>query len=111
MPRKRAVSPPLTAKQAMIAANRYILFHYPTMYTGALPRRLTLPNLDVWAVPIDLTHADHGVVADVGLVAVDVAKGEVVGATPRSEVVAAGKKLRKARHYDLEAAFLRSRAV
>ena len=76
----------LTAKQALLAANRYILFHYPTMYAGALPRRLALSNLDVWAVPIVLTHPDHGVVGDVGLLAVDAASGEVVGATPRSEV-------------------------
>ncbi len=111
MSKKRAARPVLTAEQAMIAANRYILFHYPTMYTGALPRRLTLPNLVAWAVPIVLTHPEHGVVGDVGLVAVDAASGQVVGATPRSEVVATGKKLREAKRYDLEAAFLRPRAV
>src|SRR5258707_9095916 len=101
MLRKRVMGNSITAKQAMIAANRYILFHYPTMYTGTLPRRLSLPNLQVWAVPIALTHPDHGVVGDVGLVAVDAANGQVVGATPRSEVVAAGKKLREAKRHDL----------
>ena len=95
----------------MTLANRYILFNYPTMYTGGLPRRLTLKNLDVWAVPIVLTHPDHGVVGDVGLLAVGAASGQVVGATPRSRVIAAGKKLREAKRYDLETSFLHTRAV
>ena len=95
----------------MIAANRYILHHYPTMYTAALPRRLSISKFDVWAVPIVLTHPDRGVMGDVGLLAVDATTGEVLGATARGEVVAAGKKLREAKHHDLEAAFLRPRAV
>jgi hypothetical protein len=103
MPKKRAVLQAMTAKQAMIAANRYILFHYPTMYTGALPRRLTLRDTDTWIVPIVLTHPEHGILGDVGFLAVDAASGNVLGATPRAEVVAAGKKLREARRYDLEA--------
>ena len=111
MPKHRTAGKPLTAEEAMIAANRYILLHYPTMYTGAMPRRLILPRKALWAVPIVLTHPDHGVVGDVGLIAVDAASGRVVGATPRSEIVAAGKKLREAKSYDLEAAFLRSRAL
>jgi hypothetical protein len=81
------------------------------MYTGGLARRLRLPNLELWAVPIVLTHPDHGVVGDVGLVAVNAASGEVIGATPRGEVVSAGKKLREAKRYDLEAAISPARAV
>jgi hypothetical protein len=93
MAKTRKSSRRLTANQAMILANRYILFHYPTMYTGALPRRLILNNLEIWTVPIVLTHPDHGVVGDVGLVAIGAASGRVVGATPRAQVVAAGKKI------------------
>ena len=101
----------LTAKQAMIAASRYILFHYPTMFTGALPHRLTLKKLNVWAVPIVLTHPDYGNIGEVGVVAINAATGEVLGATSRNDVVAAGKKLREAKPHDLEAAFLSARAV
>src|SRR5713226_2108398 len=111
MRRQRTAVKSLTAEEAMIAANRYILLHYPTMYTGAMPRRLILPRKVLWAVPIVLTHPEHGVVGDVGLIAVDAASGRVVGATPRSEVVAAGRKQREARGHDLETAFLRSTAL
>jgi hypothetical protein len=108
---KTRTARPLTAKQAMIAANRYILFHYPTMFTGTLPHRLTLKKLNVWTVPIVLTHADHGNIGEVGVVAINAATGEVLGATSRTDVVAAGKKLREAKPNDLEAAFLSARAV
>lgn len=110
-PAKRAAHRAISADQAMLAANKYLLFHYPTMFTGALPRRLKLPTYDVWVVPIVLTHPDRGIVGEAGLVAVDAHSGQVVGSTPRAEVVAAGKRLREAKHYDLETASLPPRTV
>jgi hypothetical protein len=110
MPQKRG-TPRISARQAMVAANRHLLFHYPTMFTGATPRRLRLPNLDLWVVPIVLTHPVKGVVGQVGLVAVDASSGEVMGSTPRPEAVASAKKIRGAKGYELETAILRPRAV
>jgi hypothetical protein len=110
-PVKRPAHKAISADKAMLAANKYILFHYPTMFTGAIARRLKLPTYDVWVVPIVLTHPDHGVIGEAGLVAVDAHSGQVLGSTPRAEVVAAGKRLREAKHYDLETAFLPTRAV
>jgi hypothetical protein len=111
MVKKRSIAKRMSAEQIMIAANRYILFHYPTMYTAALPRRLVLRNGDTWIVPIVLTHPKHGLVGEVGFLALSPTEGDVIGATPRGEVVAAGKKLREAKGYELQAAFLRPRAI
>ena len=90
----------ITAKQALVAANSYALLHFPTMYTGAGTHRLVLPDVDLWVVPIVLTHPDHGILGNVGLVAIDAVTGEVVGATPREEVVAAGKRVRQGKGYE-----------
>ena len=68
----------IRADQAMRAANAYILFHYPTLFTGAIPRRLKLPSADVWVVPIVLTSPGYGIVGEAGPVAVDAHSGEVV---------------------------------
>jgi hypothetical protein len=108
---KRPAHRAISAGQAMLAANKYLLFHYPTMFTGALPRRLKLPTYDVWIVPIVLTHPDRGIIGEAGLVAVDAHSGQVVGSTPRAEVVAAGKRLREAKHDALETAVLPTRTV
>ena len=110
MPQKRGATR-ISGRQAMVTANRHLLFHYPTMLTGAAPCRLRLPNVDLWVVPIVLTHPKKGVVGQVGLVAVDASSGKVVGSTPRPEAVATAKKIRGAKGYELETAILRPRAV
>jgi hypothetical protein len=89
----------------MIAANKFILFTYPTMFTGGMPHRLALPSGEVWIVPIVLTHVDHGIVGQVGSVVLDVRTGEVLGRTPRGEVVASGARLREGKGYALETTF------
>jgi hypothetical protein len=108
---KRSRRRAITADDALIVANKHILFHYPTMFTGRLARRMSLPNGEVWIVPLVLTHADHGLVGDVGYLVLDACSGEVIGQTPRGEVVAEGKRLREAKGYALEAAILPAGAV
>lgn len=95
----------------MIAANRFILHHYPTLFTGGRPHRLSLPTTDVWVVPIVLTHPEHGILGEVGVVAVEARTGEIIGHTPRAAVVAAGKRLREAGKYAVETALLPARPV
>jgi hypothetical protein len=65
----------------------------------------------VWIVPILLTSPGHGAVGEVGMVAVSVTASEVVGGTPRREVVAAIKNLRETHADALEAAFHQARTV
>lgn len=97
----------ITAKEARRIAIRHLLFNYPTMVTGTIPHRLELPSAELWIVPMVWTHPDHGIVGEVGSVAVDALTGEVVGTTSRREVVAAGKRLREAKGYALETTVLR----
>jgi hypothetical protein len=99
------------ANEALLAANTYALFHYPTMFTGAGAYRLVVAERDLWVVPIVLTHPDHGVLGNVGLVAVDASSGEVIGSTPRAEVIAAGRRVREGKGYDVRTTLLPSRAV
>ena len=101
----------ISAAAALATAAKHLLFHYPTMFTVRAPRRLALTELQLWIVPIVLTHPDRGVVGEVGFVAIDAATGEILGSTPRREVVRAGKQLREAKNYGLEAAVLPARAV
>jgi hypothetical protein len=80
-------------------------------YAGGTPRRLLLAEKDLWIVPVVLTSPGYGAVGEVGLVAVDVASGGVVGATPRPEVRTAGTRLALERRHELDAAFHRARTV
>ena len=111
MRRKRKNGRAITAKEATIAANAHVLFHYPTMFTGAGTHHLILAGVDLWIVPIVLTHPDYGILGIVGLIAVNASTGQVIGGTPREEVVAAGKRLREGKGYDVRATVLPSRAV
>ena len=108
---KRTAGKRLSARQAMVTANKHILFHYPTMFTGGTPRRLVLTQGKWWIVPIVLTHPEHGILGETGVVAVDGASGEIVGSSPRKEVVAAGTRLRKGKGYESEAAILPARTL
>jgi hypothetical protein len=63
----------------------------------------------VWIVPALFTSPGYGVVGEVGLVAIDAATREVVGATPAEEVRAAGSRLAEAKRDELETAFRRAR--
>ncbi len=111
MPKQTLNHRVINAPAALAAASKHILFHYPTMFTARQPRRLALADTQLWIVPIVLTHPDHGVVGDVGFVAIDAATGAILGSTPRREVVRAGKQLRGAKSNGREAAVFPARAV
>jgi len=99
----------ISAEQALITANEYILFKYATGLVGSVPRMLSTPNSSLWIVPVVLTSPGYGIVGEVGVVAVDAQTRQVIGSTPRSEVLAAQERLVRDKHDDLEAAFLRAR--
>ena len=80
-------------ERARLAAIEHCLFHYPTLFTAGVPRRLPLSDFTLWIVPVVLTHPDRGTIGEVGVVAVDARTGKVAGSTPRAEVVAASEHL------------------
>jgi len=95
--------------QAQIAANEYSLLNYAIGYAGAMPRRVSLKNTDVWIVPVVLTSAGYGIVGEVGVILVDAATGKIIGASSRKEVRSAGARLAKEKRAELDAAFHRAR--
>ena len=97
------------AERARLTAIEHCLFHYPTLFTAGVPRRLPLSDSELWIVPIVLTHPERGAVGEVGVVAVDARTGKVAGSTPRAEVVAAGERLVKGKRVDLHAPSIQAR--
>jgi hypothetical protein len=98
-------------EKVVIAANEYIVFHYPFGLLAGTPHRLGLSDRELWIVPIVLTSPGHGAVGEVGIVAIDAGTHQPVGSTPRREVVTAAGRLREEKHEELEAAFHRARRV
>jgi hypothetical protein len=92
-------------------ANAYALTTYGDAYVGATPRCLTLPSGRVWIVPIVFASAGYGHVGEVGVVALDGATLEILDATPKDEVRAAGVRLKREKRDVLHAAFHRARAT
>ena len=92
-----------------IAANSYCLRHYGIGYSGGTPRRVSFRGVDVWIVSALLTSPGYGVVGEVGVVAIDAATKEVLGATPSQDVRAAGHALAEAKRDELQAAFRQAR--
>ncbi len=100
---------PINMDKARLLAAEYCLFHYPTLYTGGVPRRCPPPHEQDWAVPIVLASPSHGVMGEVGEVRIDGRTGEVVAATDGSQVVASGEQLYKGRNDAPAASPLRPR--
>jgi hypothetical protein len=99
----------IDAEATQVITNEYCLLNYGTSYVGGVPYRLSLPDGEVWIVPVVLTSPGHGMVGEVGMLAVNARTGKVVGATPRDEARAAGTELAREKRHDLDAAFRRAR--
>jgi hypothetical protein len=98
-----------SAQRAVVAANEHMLLKYVIGLLGGTPYHVSLPDGDVWIVPMILTSPAYGAIGEVGAVAVNVQTGQVVGGTPREEVFEAIRQLREAKHDAIEAAFLQAR--
>src|SRR5260370_36488609 len=92
----------------VVAANEYIVSHYPIGFLAGSPHRLGLGSRKLWIVPIVLTSPGYGAVEAVGVVAMEAAERKVVGSTPRQEDVAKARRLREEKHEELQAAFHRA---
>jgi hypothetical protein len=62
-------------------------------------------------IPVIFTSAGYGHVADVGLIALDGVSLQLLDATPKDEVRAAGARLAREKRDVLAAAFHRARAT
>jgi hypothetical protein len=76
----------LDTRQAMIAANQFIVGHLPDRFSAGLPKLVLVPLRPLWLVPVDLTYPGVGVVGEVGMLAVDGDRPIVVGWTPLEEM-------------------------
>lgn len=100
----------IDADTARIAANKYMLFRYPLGVLGGTPRRVSLSDTELWVVPVLLTTPRTGPVGEIGMVAVNARTGEVVGATPKDDVAAAGQRVLEEKRDQVNAALLQTRA-
>lgn len=103
--RKRARA----AEKARSAVHEYCLLNYGTSYIGGAPRQLRLAGKKLWIVPVLLTSPGYGELGEVGLAAVDMATGAVVGASHRTEVRTAASRLTRENRDALDAALHRAR--
>ena|GEM_PF-1458410 len=95
----------LDTRQAMIAANRFIVEHLPDRFSAGLPKLVLFPLRPLWLVPVHLTYPGVGVVGEVGMLAVDGDHPVVVGWTPPEEMEALARQLYEENRDEIEIAF------
>ncbi len=95
----------LDARQAMIAANQFIVEHLPDRFSAGLPKLVLFPLRPLWLVPVHLTYPGVGVVGEVGMLAVDGDRPVVVGWTPPKEMEALARQLYEENRDEIEIAF------
>lgn len=96
-------------------ANRHIAQLYPTtIAVGLEPRLVAHDSGEVWSLPLiygSPGYGNHGIVGEVGRIAIDARTGHVVDVTPRDEAVALVRKLHEKNREAIEAAFHSARAT
>ena len=92
-------------RQAMIAANRFIVEHLPDRFSSGLPKLVLFPLRPLWLVPVHLTYPGVGVVGEVGMLAVDGDRPVVVGWTPAEEMETLAHQLYEENRDEIELAF------
>jgi hypothetical protein len=95
----------LDAKQAIIAANRFIVENLPDRFSAGLPKLVNFPLQQLWLVPVLLTYPDVGVVGEIGMIAIDGEQPVVVGCTPPKNMEALAHQLYEENRNEIELAF------
>ncbi|MBU0704020.1 MAG: hypothetical protein KKC18_09185 [Chloroflexi bacterium] len=95
----------LDAKQAMLAANRFIVEHLPDRFSAGLPKLVIFPLRPLWLVPVHLTYPGIGIVGEVGMLAVSGDRPAIVGWTPTEEMEALARQLYEEHRNEIELAF------
>ena len=86
-------------------ANSFVVWNLPDSYGAGPLERVRIVNDSIWVFPLVLTSPGYGIVGEVGHIAVDIQRGEVVGCTPLDTVQQRGRKCHEQRKAKIEAAF------
>jgi len=95
----------LDPRQAIIAANQFIVEYLPDRFSAGLPKLVLFPLRPLWLVPVHLTYPGVGAVGEVGMLAVDGDRPLVVGWTPPEEMEALAQKLYEENRDEIEITF------
>jgi hypothetical protein len=108
-PRKASQEDESTSLAIMGVANSFLLWNLPDSYGAGPLERVRVVDSSVWVFPIVLTSPGYGIVGEVGHIAVDSQKAQIVGCTPLDTVQLRGKKCYGRHKEKIEAAFLQAR--
>ena len=92
-------------------ANSFLLWNLPDSYGAGPLERVRIVENFVWVFPIVLTSPGYGIVGEVGYIALDIERAQVVGCTPVETVQQRGRKCYERHKEEIEAAFLQARRV
>jgi hypothetical protein len=98
-----------TRLAAMGVANSFLLWNLPDSYGAGPSERVRIIDDTIWIFPIVLTSPGYGVVGEVGHIAVEVQKRQVVGCTPLETVQQRGRHCAQRHEEAIETAFLQAR--
>lgn len=90
-------------------ANSFLLWNLPDSYGVGPPGRERIVGSSVLIFPVVLTSPGYGIVGEVGSIAVDIQKQQVVGCTLLDTVQQCGRRCYEQHKEKIEAAFLQAR--
>lgn len=113
--KQRSAKAPMEDEAANLAitgvANSFVLWNLPDSYGAGPLERVRVVNDSIWVFPLVLTSPGYGIVGEVGHIAVDIQRGEVVGCTPLDTVQQRGRKCYERHKEKIETAFLQARGA
>ncbi len=98
-----------TCLAMMGLANSFLLWNLPDSYGAGPVDRVRVVDNSIWIFPIVLTSPGYGIVGEVGQIAVDIKRGQIVGCTFPDKVQQHGKKCNEQHKEEIKAAFLQAR--
>lgn len=109
---RQAKAPPVdksTRLAIMGVVNSFLLWNLPDSYGAGPIERVQVVDGYIWVFPIVLTSPGYGIVGEVGHIAVDIKREQVVGCTSLDMVQQHGKECYEQHTEEIEAAFLQAR--
>lgn len=98
-----------TSLAVMGRENSFILWNFPLHYGAGPMNRVRVVDRTIWVFPIVLTSPGYGIVDEVGHIAVDTEKDQIIGCTPVDRATQRGRECEEQKKEELAAAFLRAR--
>lgn len=100
--KQRSAKAPMEEEVANLAilgvVNSFVLWSLPDSYGVGPLERARVVNDSLWVFPLVLTSPGYGIVGEVGHIAVDIQRGEIVGCTPLDMVQQRGRKCYERHH-------------